>query len=1241
MPSLCCFWCPAKDYHERAPGETCPTCGREYEAPLKHAPSSIGDYQVEAPISRGFYSAVYRARQRSLSRTVVLKVVPIGVYTFFGKDWAGECAEHASIAEGTGFVANIHTQFDADVSFGDARLRCHVAVLENIDGPTLASVFREPGTHGLGPRSYVQIASDLFETLHVFTSHQRSHNDLHAGNIIVRRLTPRTQRSGAIEPMIRAVAIDLGSMLDHSQSDATRLGDQHQIARHMAELAKLVRGDGNARTDTDNRIAGALRGLAEHLAPEAGAQRIMSVEDAQQNLREAMVTVEEPWRRQLKLQRFGDAYNAQSLESWHVPELWFDPDGKWFAKTTARGPLVITGMRGCGKTILLRALHLHARAAVAERKVGKDMALPEVRKDHFIGIYASCQKLLNPLDHDRTGAGASSRPFERLYVAYLIDAVQVLKHLRSLDPTSLLSSIDVLLADAMQMLDVPGWRVPSGEQAFQRALTDLQFGLADGTAQCALKGAPAVAFGHLAKVIQSASPSLDGKYVLFLLDDVSTRYLDQDVVRRVISQLLFQHPSCAFKITTETQALQRVVLSPGGSTPADASRDYEEFDLGNEVYRLLKDGSISDRVNFVSEILKRRGLHFDEPLYKLDPVDVLGDVKLETVAQEIATSAASSPARKRVYRGVRALQAVCVGDLGDVVKLYEKILSIADRQRLPVPPEKQSDCFLEHSASLMHFLNRRDQHKKGLALAFAQAAGELLKRSGEVAGGERPARLRQYTKLYVRVDAGPQYSEVVNRILDLLDAGVFVYDGGAPRTKTRDSDPVLQFKLSFRKMLGLASFIGVSDRDRFELSGETLRTFLEHPDRAKTILLESESRKLEARGPDPSPEEEPEAALLPAPAGADVRDPLLQPGKPKSTSAEAAMVNAQLDLFRKEKPNAQAHTRPQAPSLGLSVDETSLAAWNDHGVDTVVLALGFEERTAASARRILEIVQPRRTLLVEYGEGDQGAEIKALVRERRIPAETVRSIKELSRALAGSGPKVLVDTSGLSKPFLFTAVRDVLATARRVGVVHTMAEHHYPRNEQLASMGISTDQILSEKILKGDVFGKLENVLMGEEGPYRLVRVHHAPADPERWRTLLASASPKNDRLLHLLDQRDYDSTRIFVPPPTSPRRIVARAAADLASSVAGANVSLVEIETNDIARAMKVAEEIYNDLYYRSGANVEVGLTGSKMHAVAFAALAASARVSEAWYVVPGRFDQKRFTEGVGPTKCFELTLK
>jgi hypothetical protein len=672
-------------------------------------------------------------------------------------------------------------------------------------------------------------------------------------------------------------------------------------------------------------------------------------------------------------------------------------------------------------------------------------------------------------------------------------------------------------------------------------------------------------------------------------------------------------------------------LSPGGSAPADPSRDYEEFDLGNEVYRLLKEGSTSENMEFVAEILRRRGRQFRDELYRRDPIDVLGDVKLEDIAKEIATSSATSAARKRVYRGLRALQAVCVGDLGDVVKLYEKILQRAKVDELPVSPQKQSDCFLEHSASLLHFLNRRDQDKKSLALAFAQAAGELLQRSGKNGGSSGRQRLRQYTKLYVRVDAGPDFENVTQRLLDLLDAGVFVYDGGVPRTKTRDDDPVLQFKLSYRKMLGLASFIGLSDRDRFELSGEALRRWLEQPDEAKSILIESEDKGTGDEGNG----SEGNGGAASGSAGAEDSQGAAEARQGPGDSGRPPRGRPRPAQMRLFMPGAE--PRPNigfVPALGISVTHGTLDSWKGREVDTVLIALGFEKRARVSASRLLAVVRPQRVILVSYDPG-QGREIAEHVAGLGLRTEVVTSIAQMNEAF-GMGERVIVDISGLSKPFLFVAIRDALSRARQVGVVHTVAVHHYPKNQDLVELGVVPDKPVPSHVLArlGD------EVLMGEAGPYRLRRVHHAPAGPERWRALLASASPKNDRLLHLLDARACDATRILVPPPTTPRRRIAWAAAEFAASAADANVGLVEVDTNDIDNAVRATEEIYCDLYFRSGANVEIGLTGSKIHAVAAAALAAAARVSAAWYVAPERFDHQRFTEGVGETNCFDLAL-
>lgn len=55
-----------------------------------------------------------------------------------------------------------------------------------------------------------------------------------------------------------------------------------------------------------------------------------------------------------------------------------------------------------------------------------------------------------------------------------------------------------------------------------------------------------------------------------------------------------------------------------------------------------------------------------------------------------------------------ALAALCVGDIGDVISIYEMIFSRAGRvETIPVDPQVQSACFQEYCSRRLYHLNRR------------------------------------------------------------------------------------------------------------------------------------------------------------------------------------------------------------------------------------------------------------------------------------------------------------------------------------------------------------------------------------------------------------------------------------------------------------------------------------------------------------------------------------------------------
>ncbi len=582
MPKLCCFLCPSKDYGEKNLDDGCPVCGNQYGFPLTSSPDHVGDYRVLRPLSRGFYAATYVAeRSGMLRRPVVLKVVSKGVYEFFKKDFEQECRDHARIADGSEHVVQIEEgHSDVEVSFSGIRLTTHVAVLRFVDGEPFGELLKQP--ERLTATSVAQIGIDLFRMLDELKGKVAFHNDLHGTNIMIEKAA---NRPDAIDPQIRAVAIDLGSASDASKSDAEqqRLGDIHWIANHLLRLVDHLLRNSDKTSDLDYRLASALEEIAHRLLPSSTSYRLPEMADLVEEIRSACHHVSAPWSEPFKLRKFNDSYNAQTLPPWYVPLLLVDPRDEWLTKMSAPGPQIITGMRGCGKTLFLRALQFHARAA-ARNGERKEQILARLKDDKFIGLYVSTNRLL-----DKLGATSESlhEPYARLYAAYALEALRAVQHLREISGADVARDYVKVLGNAVgDYLSGGDTDIAklSSTHELQHVLIRIGVLLSRGESTYRLSANPAIAFPHLAQAIQRCSDLWANSAVLYLLDDVSTRYLNEPKIENLLSLLLFQSSSCAFKITSEAQTLELALRSPGQVERARVGRDYDVFDLGAEVY---------------------------------------------------------------------------------------------------------------------------------------------------------------------------------------------------------------------------------------------------------------------------------------------------------------------------------------------------------------------------------------------------------------------------------------------------------------------------------------------------------------------------------------------------------------------------------------------------------------------------------------------------------------------------------
>ncbi len=1207
---FCCFTCPEYDQTEKRLEDRCPTCEREYGFPLRDFPTEIGDFEVERPLGRGFYAATFIARRRTgLNRSArVLKVSPVGLYQKFGKDFAGETQLHAQVADGADHVVAVEDMFDAHVAFQELTLPCHVAVLHYVNGDTLAKYLS--GARPLSAAQSAQIACDLFRMKEEFERQMVHHNDLHAANIIVEELPPTRRRADAIEPGIRAVAIDLGSVAGDRRSGDGYTGDLHWIGRHVHAMADRLLAPGDTAGDLDKRIGLKLHGIAQGLAAATEHQRTPSADDMIAGVREQYHRTAEPWRpwrNQAVLRTFAESYNAQTLDAWYVPQLLVDPAGAWLPRVSAPGPLVMTGMRGCGKTMLLHSLQFHARAAVLPREEDAD-ALKRVADDGYVGLFVSAQRLI-PVD-PKADRPSTEELFARLLVAYAAQGARAMAHLHDLDAGSLSFAAGEALIRAVSdsLAPRPTLDTPTTIEELERCLSGLLVRVSRSDSGLRLATNPNTAFPLLAEALRRAAPIWNDAQILFLLDDVSTRYLEPDRIEDLLSSLLFQHPHCAFKLTSEAQTIFLSLKSPGQVHPAAAGRDFTTFDLGAEVQARLKERSGK---TFVNDILRARARLFaGHP--NQSPADVLGDVDLETIARTIAETQTRSRERKRLYHGLRALAGVCVGDIGAVIQIYQEILA-GNQAGLPVPPERQHEVFRDFCARHLYSLDRRGSDLKTVALQFAEASHQLLMESGK---GKPTGRIRQYTSLYVRVTSGDMQAQM-SRLRELVDAGVFVFTGGTARTKTHDSDPVQQFKLTFRKIYGLANFIGLSDRDRFELSGDDLERWLKDPSAGREVLLRNLSTAA--------------AETLDSEAGDG--DELRQFEAAPQSAASAGRT--QMDLLDGLAPADEGRAKSSIPLIFPSpplVEEISAESLRALQIDDLVVGLGFEERTPASFERLLALTKPARVLAVRYDNPGHSTSMRDTARDYGIPLEELDYSTVVNSGAPDLEGRALIDVTGLAKPALFGFVRAGLARSDELLLAYTGAQRYYPLETDLRKV-LEAYEASDHHLL----LTELRGVLTGEVGPYQSVPLLAAESDGTRLRGLSAFASPRHERLLHLTGEREYDAVQIITDSADTSRARVGGIAARVALEATPGGL-VASADAGNLAELVAILARQHQDWYVGEGLDYEIGLTGNKMQASAAAIIAAVLPVSQVWYVKPESFDQPRFTQGLAASRYFRV---